>query len=488
MPSNGDASPVFPGKNTMEDRERMMSHAIATAGASARGGLGFKALFATSIGVIVSQLGMLAVLQGIGIGGWGFILAMAIGFAIALANAMAYAEMALMMPSAGSLSSYTEAAIGNFPAIVLVFAGYVAVPMFGLPAELILAEHILAKVIPLNVPPLLWPISLVVVFAGLNILGADVFARVQTTLSFLVLAFLVSTGLIALSGHALFPPNVVPASVGLASLGKHTVTFGVLALAFWVFVGSELVTPLVPEARSPDRDLPRAMLGGLIAIFVAQVVFALGAAFVIPRAWLLAAATPHFEYAVAVFGPAARVGFAVLAVAASSSLLNTVLAATARMLSGMAENGQVVSVFKFTHRRFRTPVVAIVFVAMLALIGLAWSHGDAKSILPLTIAASVCWLLAYVVAQISLVVLRQRYPQALRPFRVPGYPWVPALAICGMVYVMLHSSPEPAMTAQIVQYVGIVLGLISLGAGLWVKLVMKKPLFEPTKPPGCHFS
>lgn len=488
MPSNGDARSVFPGKSVMEDPERMTSSANTTSRVCARGGLGFKALFAASIGVIVSQLGMLAVLQGIGIGGWGFVAAMVIAFAIAVANAMAYAEMALMMPSTGSLSSYTEAAIGNFPAILLVFAGYVAVAMFGLPGELILAEHVLAQVIPLNIPPALWPILLVVVFAGLNILGTDVFARVQTTLSFLVLVFLLSIGLIALSGHALSPPNVVPASLGLASLGKHKVTLGLIALAFWVFVGSEYVTPLVPEARSPDRDLPRAMLGGLVTVLVAQVVFALGAAFVIPRGWLLASATPHFEYAMAVFGPAARVGFAVLALAASSSLLNTVLAAVPRMLNGMAENGQVFSIFKLTYRRFGTPVVAILFVAMLPLIGLAWSHGDANAILPLTIAASVCWLLAYVVAQISLVVLRRRHPDASRPFRVPGYPWVPALAMGGMVYVMLHSSPESAMTAQIVRYVGIVLGLISVAAGLWVKLVMKRPLFEPTPPPGCHLS
>jgi amino acid transporter len=65
---------------------------------------------------------------------------------------MAYAEMALMMPTAGSLSSYAEAAIGNFPAILLVFAGYVAPALFGLPVELILANGIIRDVLPLDVP------------------------------------------------------------------------------------------------------------------------------------------------------------------------------------------------------------------------------------------------------------------------------------------------------------------------------------------------
>ena len=73
---------------------------------SSVGKLGVWQLFAASIGVIVAQIGMVSLTQGIGIGGWGFVVAMVCAFAIAMANAMAYAEMALMMPSAGSLSRF----------------------------------------------------------------------------------------------------------------------------------------------------------------------------------------------------------------------------------------------------------------------------------------------------------------------------------------------------------------------------------------------
>lgn len=446
-----------------------------------RAGLGFGALLAASIGVIVAQIGMVAVMQGVGIGGWGFFVAMVVAFAIALANAMAYAEMALMMPSAGSLSSYAEAAIGNFPAILLVFAGYVTPALFGLPAELILADQILTQAIPLHLPPFAWPVMLVVVFAGLNILGTDVFAKVQTTLSFTVLLFLVVTGLLALSGQAA-TPMVGGSTLAFAAMGKDTVTMGVVALAFWVFVGSEFVTPLVPDASNAKRDLPRAMIGGLIVIFLAELLFAVGAAALIPRDKLAASATPHLDYVVAVFGPNARVWFAVLALLASASLLNTVLAAVPRMLSGMAENGQVFPVFKRMHSRFGTPVVAILFVAALPLIGLAWSGGDAMAILPLTIAASVAWLLAYIMAQVSLLVLRWRHPEMARPFRMPGAPWLPLLAIGGMTYVVINSSPAPEMTQQIVQYTGIVLALFAVVGAIWVKGVMRKGLFEPTTP------
>lgn len=453
----------------------------AVAVPAAAGALGFRALFAAAIGVIVAQIGMVSVLQGLGIAGWGFVAAMCIAYALALANVLAYAEMSLMLPSAGSLSSFAEAALGNFPAILLVFAGYITPAMFGLPAELILVDQIVTQALPLPLPPFAWAVALVVVFAWLNVLGTDIFARVQTALGFIVLVFLVVTGLAALSGQGA-APVAGGADAALAALAQDTMVLGIVALAFWIFMGVEFVTPLVTEARDARRDLPRAMVLGLSAIFVAQLLFVLGAALYLPREQLAGSATPHLDAVVAVFGPHARVWFAALALVASASLFNTVLAAVPRMLWGMAMNGQVFPIFKRTHPRHGTPVVAIAFVAALPLVGLLWSGGSVDAILPLMIAASVAWLLAYVMAQVSLLVLRWRHPDWVRPFRMPGSPFVPLAAIAGMLVVVANSSPAPEMTPQILAYTGVVLGLFAVVGALWVKLAMKRGLFEPVHP------
>ena len=152
------------------------------------------------------------------------------------------------------------------------------------------------------------------------------------------------------------------------------------------------------------------------------------------------------------------------------------------MISGMANNGQVFPVFKYNHPRFQTPVVAILFVGALPMLGLAWSRGDVSSILPLVIAASIAWLLAYMVAQVSLLVLRYRHPEWIRPFRVPLVPWLPLAAIGGMAYVCLNASPTPEMKPKIIEYTAVVLVLFSAVGALWVKMVMKKGLFEPVTP------
>lgn len=445
--------------------------------------LGFSSLFAASIGVIVAQLGMVSLMQGVGIGGWGFFAALAIAFLLALANAMAFAEMALMMPSAGSLSSYVEAALGNFPAILLVFAGYVTPAIFGIPVELILVDGVLQQIMPGLLPNFTWAVGLLGVLTVLNIMGTDIFAKLQTTLSFVMLVFMLLTAAAALSGHSATPVTggIAAASAGL---GKDSVILGVVALAFWVFVGSEFVTPLVVESRNPNRDLPRAMILGLVAVLVVEVLFALGAAFLVPRDKLASSVTPHLDFVVAVFGPMAKIWFGVIAVTATASLLNTVLAAVPRMLQGMAENGQVFPIFKRLSKRNRTPVAGILFVAALPLIGLVWSRGDANAIVPLTVAASVAWLFAYMTAQVSLIVLRIRHPEQKRPFKVPGYPVTPVLALLGMAYVAINCSPAPEMTGQIVAYTGIVLATFGVVGALWVKLVMKKGLFAATTPAG----
>jgi amino acid transporter len=145
-------------------------------------------------------------------------------------------------------------------------------------------------------------------------------------------------------------------------------------------------------------------------------------------------------------------------------------------------NGQVFPMFKYQHPRLRTPVVAIVFFGALPLIGLAWSRGDPNAILPLTVAASVAWILAYIMAQVSLLVLRRRYPDMRRPFRMPGYPVMPLLAIAGMVYIVINSAPTPELGPVIWRSMGAVLLVFAVVGAWWVKFVMKKGLFEPALP------
>ena len=97
----------------------------------------------------------------------------------------------------------------------------------------------------------------------------------------------------------------------------------------------------------------------------------------------------------------------------------------------------------------------------------------------LLIAAAIAWLLAYIVCHLDVIALRRRYPDLRRPFRTPFYPLPQLLGIAGMLISIYYASPTPEMTEAIFASAGVVLGLVSLIAVVWIKLVMRKPLFTP---------
>ncbi|ECA4547144.1 amino acid permease, partial [Salmonella enterica subsp. enterica serovar Typhimurium] len=157
--------------------------------------LGLGPLLAVAIGLVVSQGVMVLMLQGAGTAGLGFIVPLGVAYLLALSYAFSFSELALMIPRAGSLSSYTEVAIGHFPAILATFSGYVVVAMFALSAELLLLDLIIGKVYPGALPPMLVAYGVLGLFTLLNLLGIDIFARLQSALALLMMIVLLVLGL-----------------------------------------------------------------------------------------------------------------------------------------------------------------------------------------------------------------------------------------------------------------------------------------------------
>ncbi|PXX96637.1 APC family permease [Halomonas sp. LBP4] len=451
--------------------------AEATTSGPPRGVLGFKSLLAVAVGLVVSQGVMVIMLQGVGIAGAAFIVPLTIAWVLALCYAASFSELALMVPRAGSLSAYTEVALGHFPAILSVFSGYVVVAMFALSAELLLVNYLLGVLYP-GLGGSLWiAFGILGVFTALNLLGIDVFAKLQNLLAFVMVVALTLLGVSALSGG--FAPHEIAAGqvFGEFNLGDGALTL--IALAIWGYVGVEFVCPLVGECRNPARNIPRAMFVGLTMIFGVFLLYCLGALFYIPRETLMNAELPHLEYATATFGGSGTFLLAVAAVTATCSTLNTSLASVPRMLQGMAEQGQVFPVLGRLTPTSRVPWVAVLFIAGVTGLPLLIWGNEPGTVGLLLVAAAIAWLLAYIIAHVNVIALRRRYPDAERPYRTPFYPLPQLIGIGGMVYAIVYASPAPELTTWIFTSAGVVLGIVSLVAVVWIKGVMKKPLFRP---------
>jgi len=129
--------------------------------------LGFRSLLAVAVGLVVSQGVMVMILQGVGIGGLGFFMPLTIAFFLAISYAFSFSELTLMLPRAGSLSTYTDVAIGPLPAMVATYSGYVVVSMFALSAELLLVDLILRDLFPEIFSPMIVATGILLVFTWL---------------------------------------------------------------------------------------------------------------------------------------------------------------------------------------------------------------------------------------------------------------------------------------------------------------------------------
>jgi len=440
--------------------------------------LGLGSLLAVAVGLVVSQGVMMLMLQGVGTAGLGFLIPLSMAFILALTYALSFSELALMIPRAGSLSSYTEVALGQFPALLSVFSGYVTVAMFALSAELLLLDLIISEVYPGVFPSMSIAYGTLALFTVLNLLGIDVFARLQSALALIMVIALLTLGLTAITGNGVQPP---PSNLSLTA-EWNPLGLGVLALAamaIWGFVGAEFVCPLVEESRQPERTIPWSMILGITVIFVTIALYSTGALRYVPRDELSSNVLPHYLFATAVFGENGKLLLIAAAVTATCSTLNSSLAAIPRMLHGMALRGQAFPIFKPLSRRYGEPWMAVLFVAGITGAPILVMGHDPDSVSLLLLAAAIAWLLAYIICHLDVMVLRWRYPHMPRPFRSPLYPLPQIIGILGMGAAIYYVSPAEELTLPIFLSAGVVLGLIAIASIFWVKQVMRKPLFKP---------
>lgn len=439
--------------------------------------MGLLTMMAVCIGVVIVQGAMISATQGIGLGGMAFIAAMIMAFVLAQFNAMSFAELSLMFPQAGTLGTYTQKAIGHFPAVVAVFAGYVVVAMLALPVEMFLVDAMLAELLPGMFPEKLIPLLILLSLTVTNLIGTDVFAKVQNLLATVLITGLVLIGLLAVTGLATPHPELTGTPVDWSFGGVLDGSFiGLVALAMWMMVGVEFICPMISEVKNPKRNIPRAMHLSLLAMLGIYMTFAFGATLYLDTETLVESPLPYLDYANAVFGQYGLLIATIMAIAATYSTVNTVLAAIPRMLQDMAKKGQVFPMLK-ANSRFDTPWVGILMMAALPTI--PYLLLDIDSLITLVIAATTSWLLAYIVAHINVLVLRRRLPDHPRPYRTPFYPLPQLLGIAGMAYVALNNSPSPEMTSLVYSISGGLLLIIGIIGAVWVKFYMKRGLFEP---------
>jgi APA family basic amino acid/polyamine antiporter len=201
--------------------------------------------------------------------------------------------------------------------------------------------------------------------------------------------------------------------------------FAALVAALWAYDGWNDLNMVAGEIRNPQRNIPLALIWGVATVGALYVLVNAAVQYVLPAAAVAVSQRPASEAVALVLGSA---GAGLVSAGMAISMLVTLngsIMSGARVPFAVARDGYFFEAIAEVHPRFRTPSTAIIVQCGLAII-LLLLGGSFRQFFSLAIFAE--WLF-YMITGSTVFVFRRRDPQAERPYRVWGYPVVPALFI-----------------------------------------------------------
>ncbi|HET9065758.1 MAG TPA: amino acid permease [Gemmatimonadales bacterium] len=355
-----------------------------------------------------------------------------LGAVIALIGALVFAELGGRRPLAGGGYAYLREAFGPLPgflyawalllviatgaaaAVAMTFAGY-AVALLGISPD---AQRPVAA-------------GALVFLTLLNIVGVRPAAWSQnifTVLKLLAIAILVGAALLA-------APAPIGAAAAVRPEGSLLLLVGAaLVPVLFAFGGWQQTNFVAEEMINPERQLPRALIIGVGVVALTYLLVNLAYLKALGVGGLATSIAPAAETMASVAGDAGRTLIALGIVASTFGFLNLVLLVSPRVYQAMARDGLFFESFARLHPTWRTPVTAIIFQGIWAVI-LLYS-GTYGQLLDYVVFAD--WIFFGLTAA-TLFVLRRRDGERAVPFRVPLHPLTTMLFILAAIYVVVGS-------------------------------------------------
>ncbi len=350
---------------------------------------------------------------------------------------LCYAEFAAMVPVAGSAYTYAYATVGELFAwiigwdLILEYALSVSTVAVGWSGYFVSFARDLGITIPaaLAAPPGAGPgvfnlpaAVIVLLVSALLVIGIKQSADTNTLLvgiKAVVLVVFVAAGAAYINRDNL-TPFIPPNTGAFGHFGWSGVLRGA-GVMFFAYIGFDAVSTAAQEAKNPSRDMPIGILSSLAictVIYIAVAIVLLG---IVPYQQLNVAD----PLAVGIDATGLRWLSPVIKIAALFGLFSTMLVnllAQTRIFYSMSRDGLLPKVFATVHPKFRTPHVSTIMTgAIIALVA------GLTRIEVLGQLVSIGTLLAFVLVSIGIIILRKTLPDAPRPFRTPGVPYVPVI-------------------------------------------------------------
>ena len=373
-------------------------------------------------------------------------LAWLVGGLLSFFGALTYAELGAMKPLAGGEYVYVRDAYGPLAGFLYAWTWFliakpasIATVTVGLVRILgtfaafsFFSATIITRPFAITYGQLV-AIAAAILISFLNYLGikkAGEFQLVFTILKIGIILAIVFVGFSYSAGSlGNFAGHFSGAQSGIAGF------MAALVAALWAYDGWNDLTMVSEEIREPERNIPIALIVGVAVVGTLYMLMNAAVQFVLPSSAIAASPRPASDAIGLVWG---AVGASVVSAAMALSMLvtlNGTIMSGARVPFAVARDRYFFSALAEVHPRFHTPSMAIIVQALLSIV-LLLLGGNFRQFFSLAIFAE--WLF-YMIAGSTVFVFRRRDPQAKRPYRVWGYPIVPALFVLASAMLLYYT-------------------------------------------------
>jgi APA family basic amino acid/polyamine antiporter len=363
-----------------------------------------------------------------------------VGGLLSFFGALTYAELGAMKPQAGGEYVYVRDAYGPLAAFLYGWTWFIVAKPASVATVVIGLVRILgtfsvfsffsADVIsaPIAVS---WgqivAIAAAILISFLNYIGIKKAGEFQLVFTLLKVAIILGIVVVCFSGlgnargrgWSNFAGTFVGAKGGIAGF------MAALVAALWAYDGWNDLNMVAGEVKRPEKSIPIALIAGVATVGALYVLVNAGVQYVLPASAIAASPRPASDAVALVVG---HLGAAIVSAGMALSMLvtlNGTVMSGARVPYAVARDGYFFRALAEVHPRFHTPSVAIVVQAALSIV-LLLLGGNFRQLFSLAIFAE--WLF-YMIAGSTVFVFRHRDAQAVRPYRMWGYPVVPAVFV-----------------------------------------------------------
>jgi len=358
---------------------------------------------------------------------WLFLSVWAAGGLYALLGALQLAELGTMIPRSGGQYVFSRYALGEYPGFIVGWSDWISSCGTTAAVSLVIGEFSGALFPVLSERTSAVAAAVVILFAAVQWRGirrGSLVQNVTSALKALAFAALVVAAFV-LGGQASTPEAAIPLPEGMALAGAFVLS---LQAVIYTYDGWSGVVYFSEEVENPGRDIPRSLVGGVLAIIATYLLVNLALLHVLPVSAMAGEAFAVGAAAEAIFGESGDAVFRILTILSMLSAINAYHLMASRVLFAMSRDG-LVSARAAAVNDGGTPTVALLLSTAVAVLFIVFGRTFEKVITVL----AFFFVANYTLSFISLFVLRWREPEKARPYRAWGYPWTTALALLGSI-------------------------------------------------------